>query len=159
MPTIDPKQFRNALGHFLSGVTVMVTEDEDELHGMTASAFVSVSLDPPLVLVSVAKKASIHDRVARAGRFSISVLAASQEGLSNHFAGYGKGEPVLTWIRDGWDTPVIDGAIAQLSCNLWATHPGGDHTLYVGEVTHINVPGGAPLAYFCGGYVAVGGAD
>jgi len=85
--SIDPRQFRNALGRFASGVTVITTEHEGRTHGMTANAFVSVSLDPPLVLVSVDNRAQMHQLLALAPRYGVSVLAEDQEMLSNHFAG------------------------------------------------------------------------
>ena len=84
---IDTRQFRNALGRFASGVTVLTAQDQDQMHGMTANAFVSVSLDPPLVLVSLDNRSNMHRILPTVRRFGISVLAEDQEPLSNHFAG------------------------------------------------------------------------
>src|SRR5271154_2720810 len=84
---IDTRQFRNALGRFASGVTVITAHHEDHMHGMTANAFVSVSLDPPLVLVSLDNRSNMHRILPTAGRYGVSVLAQNQEALSSHFAG------------------------------------------------------------------------
>ncbi len=84
---IDTRQFRNALGRFASGVTVLTAEYEEQTHGMTANAFVSVSLDPPLILVSLDNRSNMHRILPQVRRFGISVLAEDQDALSNHFAG------------------------------------------------------------------------
>src|SRR6202161_1511526 len=84
---IDTRQFRNALGRFASGVTVLTAQDQDQMHGMTANAFVSVSLDPPLVLVSLDNRSNMHRILPSVGSYGVSVLAESQERLSDYFAG------------------------------------------------------------------------
>ncbi len=86
-PPFDPRQFRSALGRFASGVTVVTARYEDQTHGMTANAFVSVSLDPPLVLVSLDNRSYMHRILPKLGHYGVSVLAEDQERLSNHFAG------------------------------------------------------------------------
>lgn len=150
--SLDPKLFRAALGRFLSGVTVVLVDDEAGLHGMTASAFTSVSLDPPLVLVAVAKKAHMHARLAAGGRFSISLLSAEQEAVSNHFAGRPGPIPEGTITRDAAARPVVAGALAWIGCVLHQAVDAGDHSLFLGRVEGIEVFDGNPLGYWSGAY-------
>lgn len=150
MPVVTPADYKQALSRFLSGVTVMSVQVQGELHGMTASAFLSVSLDPPLVLVSVAKSAKMHDLVPAAGRFAVSILSAEQQAFSNRFAGYGDAEP--TWVFDETETPVLAGSLAWIDCALHAAHDAGDHTLYIGHVQKVVSFEGSPLAYYRGKY-------
>ncbi len=146
-----PSDFKQTLGRFLSGVTVIGAESEGTPHGMTASAFLSVSLDPPLVLVSVARSARMHEVLARAARWSATILAGDQAALSNHFAGYGAADP--QWIREAGAAPRLDGGLAWVDCSPWAAYDGGDHTLYVGRVEACGWrDGGEPLTYFRGKY-------
>ena len=148
---IDPRELRNACGKFATGITIVTTEVDGEVHGMTANAFMSVSLDPPLVVVSVGKKASMHDLIAKSGRYSVSILNSDQEAYSSHFAG---------WSPEGFeprfdrkhDHPVIADAIAYITTKLYATHEAGDHTLYVGEVEHCEYNEGDPILYYVGQY-------
>jgi flavin reductase (DIM6/NTAB) family NADH-FMN oxidoreductase RutF len=148
----EPRAFRDALGRFASGVTVVSCELDGELSAMTVSAFASVSLDPPLVLICIARKASNHDRIARAGRFGVSVLAADQQALSNRFAGYGGEDAPVDWSRESVKTPVLRGALAWLDCAVEQAVPAGDHTVYIGRVEALGATDGAPLTYWRGGY-------
>lgn len=166
---MDPKLFKQALGHFLSGVTVVTAETVDpngdmELLGMTASAFLSVSIDPPLVLVSVARTARLHSALSggagSAGapaRFAISILASGQDNVSNHFAGWKDPsfEPGIG--RGRFRTPVIAGALAWLDLDVHEIVSAGDHTLFLGRVVELALAepapaGGMPLAYYRGKY-------
>lgn len=147
---ITPSDFKQTLSRFLSGVTVIAAESDGQPHGMTASAFLSVSLTPPLVLVSVAKSARMHAVLATAPRWSASILAADQTALSGHFAGYGAADP--EWIRTEGAAPRLGGSLAWVECTPWAAYDGGDHTLYVGHVEACGWRDGAPLTYFCGKY-------
>jgi flavin reductase (DIM6/NTAB) family NADH-FMN oxidoreductase RutF len=133
-------------------VTVVSCLVDDEPSAMTVSAFASVSLDPALVLVCIARKASNHDRIARAGRFGVSVLSAEQQALSNRFAGYGGEDAVVEWMREGVRTPVLRGALAWLDCTVEQAVPAGDHTVYIGRVEALGSADGAPLTYWRGGY-------
>ncbi len=149
------RDFRHALGRFASGVTVVTAHHEGQIHGMTASAFVSVSLEPPLVLVSLDNRSSMHrvlsGRQPHALRYGVSVLAEDQEALSNHFAG--KRDPALTagfTVRDG--IPLLDGAIAHCIVDVTQAHPAGDHTLYIGQVKHLEWREGQPLLFYAGRY-------
>ncbi len=170
MPVTAP-EFRAALSRFMSGVTIVSTvstvstqaaadaaTEAGEIHGMTASAFLSVSLDPPLVLVSVSKKARFHAHVSASGRYGVSILARDQEALSNHFAGRPMAEGGPVWEREGFVTPVLAGALAQLDCALHQAVDAGDHTLFIGLVERAVVAEGegAPLGYYRGKYVTSG---
>lgn len=148
---IDPREFRRTLGRFASGVTVVTTTHEGSSYGMTANAFVSVSLNPPLVLVSVGNRASIHKVLPKSRRYGVSVLNDKQEGLSQHFGGRPKDgvEVPLVW-HDG--IPLLEGALAHLACRVVEAHPAGDHTLYIGHVEYLNHADGAPLLSYNGAY-------
>lgn len=148
---LDPLEFRRTLGRFASGITVVTTVHEGETYGMTANAFVSVSLDPPLVLVSVDNRANIHRVLPRSRRYGVSILSDQQEDLSQHFAGRPKeGTEVPFFERGG--VPLLDGALAHLVCEVVDAHPAGDHTLYIGRVEYLNYHDGAPLLFYTGAY-------
>lgn len=153
--TVDPREFRNTLGHFATGVTIITTEIDGEIHGMTANAFLSVSLDPPLVAVSVDHRAHLHQVLPRSGRYGVSILRRDQEALSSHFAGFG--EPVDVQFTRRLDFPLIENAAAHLVTRVVDAHPAGDHTLYIGQVEYLEYDGQAsdPLLYFKGRYGAV----
>ena len=147
---VAPTDFKQTLGRFLSGVTVIACEAGGETHGMTASAFLSVSLDPPLVLVSVGKSARIHAHLAAGNAWSATILSSEQSSLSSHFAGYGAAE--VEWIRTPGQPPRLAGGIAWVSCEPFSATEAGDHTLFVGRVEAVGQAEGEPLAYFRGKY-------
>lgn len=148
--SIDADTFKQALSRFPSGVTVVTVQQAEHTHGMTASAFISVSLEPPLVLVSVANKARMHGFLSQTCHFGISFLAADQAAVSNHFAGRPQDPaPDLETLAE---VPVIAGATVQLSCELFAQHPAGDHTLFVGKIVAATYTDREPLLYFRGKY-------
>jgi flavin reductase (DIM6/NTAB) family NADH-FMN oxidoreductase RutF len=155
---VTPDEFRAALGRFASGITVITVELEDgQVHGMTASAFCSVSLRPPLVLVCVDHLAETYLHLHERGRFGVSVLKDSQEALSEFFAdpernpdaAYRLGIAYQT-MRSG--TPVLHDTLVNLDCRVLDTHPAGDHTIFVAEVREVAVAEGSPLLYFRGRY-------
>jgi flavin reductase (DIM6/NTAB) family NADH-FMN oxidoreductase RutF len=149
--SFDSRQFRNALGRFASGVTVITAHHEDHPHGMTANAFVSVSLDPPLVLVSLDNRSYMHKILPAIGRYGVSVLAEGQEILSNHFAGRTVEGLHLRFItREG--VPLLDGAVAYFVVQVIDAHPAGDHTLYIGKVEHFEARDDRPLLFYSGKY-------
>ncbi len=121
------------MGQFGTGVVVVSTEVAGAAHAMTANAFMSGSLAPPLVLVSVAHTARMHARITEAQRFAVSVLAHTQLAVSNHFAGKPSPDHAPRFERL-LDLPVVQGAAVQLVAELRHSHPCGDHTLFVGEV-------------------------
>ena len=148
---IDTRQFRNALGRFASGVTVLTAEAEGQTHGMTANAFISVSLDPPLILVSLDNRSNMHRILPVARRLGISVLAEDQDALSNHFAGRPAAGLQVRYVhRNG--LPLIGGAVAYFVVEVLDIHPAGDHTLYICRVEHFEANEGKPLLFFAGRY-------
>ena len=144
---------------FPTGVAVVTIDLEGERLGLTLGSVVSLSLEPPQVGISVSRNAALHELLRRSGRFSISLLAAGQEGLAQHFA---RGvPPIAIWhgvaVRDDTDgAPLLEGATGWLECRLSAELPTGDHTLFVGEVLRAergSAP--APLVYSDGAYEAL----
>lgn len=153
--SFDPVQFRSALGRFASGVTVVTTQYENRTHGMTANAFVSVSLAPPLVLVSLDNRSYMHRIMPSVRRYGVSVLAEDQERISNHFAGRTvEGLHVPFTSRDGM--PLLEGAVAYFVVRVVEVHPAGDHTLYLGEVEQFEARDEKPLLFFGGRYQSLG---
>ena len=146
---VSADEFRHALAQLASGVTVVTTRDTTGRPlGLTVSSFCSVSLDPPLVLVCLDRRVEANAGLAACGRFAVSVLAEGQEEISQRFSSGGAEKfapPGLAECPDG--LPVIEGALAHISCRLRATHEGGDHLIHVGEVEWTSVRPGPPLAY------------
>jgi flavin reductase (DIM6/NTAB) family NADH-FMN oxidoreductase RutF len=152
-PAIDAKAFRQALGQFATGVTVVATVDAGgRPRGLTVSSFCSVSLDPPLVLVCVDNRSETHSAFAATGLFGVSVLAEHQQEVSRRFATLGpaKNDFEFAWGPRG--APLVPGALAQIECRLHAEHGAGDHRIYVGEVLFLRVDPGRPLLYHASGY-------
>lgn len=148
---VDPRAFRRVLGSFATGITVVTMQAGDETFGITVNAFMSVSLDPPLIAVSIDKRANAHATMVESGRFGVSVLRADQEDVSNHFAG----RPcprVEDVYADFAGFPVIDGALAHIVCRTHSVLPGGDHSIFLGEVEALRSDEGMPLLYFLGKY-------
>lgn len=150
---MDDRIFRTAMGKFATGVTIVTTNLDREVQGMTANAFMSVSLDPKLIVISVANKAKMNDSIKSAGSFAVSLLANDQEEMSMYFAGQIKEKREIVFKSfDGM--PVIDGALANITCDVHNAHIEGDHTLYIGKVRDIALKEGddKPLTYFSGRY-------
>jgi flavin reductase (DIM6/NTAB) family NADH-FMN oxidoreductase RutF len=141
---------RSTLGRFCTGVTVVSTANEQgEIHAMTANAFTSVSLDPPLVLVSIDHRAHMHELLPQTCRFGVSVLAAEQERLAMHFAGRPLRDHGELFDSVG-GVPFVRGAIVHVGCSLHDRHRAGDHTLYLGCVEHLASHPGKPLVFHQG---------
>ena len=153
---IDPELFKQALGSFASGVTILTTQDQEgQLRGMTVSAFCSVSLDPPLVLVCIDQKAECHPNLRGIGRFAVNILGEAQRELSRRFATKGIDRFEGVRVRPGaTGVPLLDGALSVLECRVVRAHPAGDHTIFVGEVQEAEVAPEAPLLHFRGRYGA-----
>jgi flavin reductase (DIM6/NTAB) family NADH-FMN oxidoreductase RutF len=155
---IDPSQFRQLLGRFATGVTILtVATPEGRPLGMTANSLASVSLHPPLVSVCVDREAEMHDAILSAPQFVVNVLASHQEALARRFSD--KHEDRFDGIGyrlspDG--LILLDGALAHVECDRYAQYPGGDHTIVVGRVTGGTTGDGRPLLYYRGGYAALG---
>jgi flavin reductase (DIM6/NTAB) family NADH-FMN oxidoreductase RutF len=151
---VGKDEFRRALGQFASGVTVVTSKGGgDKPQGITVSAFASVSLEPPLVLVSIDKRASMHDSLAEGTYFAVNILTEDQELVSRRFAS--KEEDRFEGIGFTYGvtgSPLLTGALANIECRVVHAYPGGDHTIFVGEVEATGVTEGKPLAYFRGGY-------
>lgn len=151
--TISPDAYKNALRHFPSGVTIVTIKAGDEVHGLTVSAFASVSPDPPLVTVLIDQAHHAYQLMEREGAtFAVNILARDQEELSNRFA-YVKDEDrfaVGDWTTAATGAPVLADAIAWLDCNIVKRMTAGTHTVYVGEVQASEVPreNGVPLMYW-----------
>ena len=147
----NTRQFRSALGYFATGVTVITTRHGQHTHGMTANAFISVSLDPPLVLASLDNRSHMHHILPDIGRYGISVLAEDQKLLSNHFAGQTVSGLHIRFItHEGM--PLLEGAVAYFVVRLIDAHPAGDHTLYIGRVEFFEFRDDKPLVYYAGEY-------
>jgi flavin reductase (DIM6/NTAB) family NADH-FMN oxidoreductase RutF len=171
VPGVDPSLFKAALGRLASGVTVVTVRGADGIdHGMTASAFTSLSLDPPLVLVCVEADNSTYEIIESSDSFAVNILARSQEEISNRFAGgiVGADGRWTPWPmdRDRFEdldfsrgehsgAALLEGSLASLDCTLEAVLPGGDHGIFVGRVQGATLCEGAaqgPLLYSSGGY-------
>jgi flavin reductase (DIM6/NTAB) family NADH-FMN oxidoreductase RutF len=152
---IDQHTFRDALGRFATGVTVVSMDTGDGPRGITVNAFLSLSLEPPLVGVSIDLSAGAHDSLALAGRYGVSVLSEGQRPLSDRFAGLDVA-PEFRWERLG-GSPVLTDSLVQLDCSIVTAHRTGDHTLFVGEVEHATMREGSPLLYHRGRYGMDGG--
>lgn len=153
-PDIDPSEFRQLLGRFATGVTVVTALDGDgRPHGMTANSLSSISLQPPLVLVAVEKIAVMHDVLFHAPRWVINILSDRQETLSRRFARREDDRfDGLGYAPSSAGVPLLDGALAHIECERWAIHDAGDHTIFIGRVTGGTAHDGRPLGYFRGGY-------
>src|SRR5690242_7715452 len=137
MPGADPALFRQLLGRFATGVTVVTTRDQaGRPVGMTASSVASVSLHPPLVLVSVDQANDMHPALVAATRFVLNVLAADQEAISRRFAAeHADRFDGIGYRESRHALPVLDGVLASIECDKQAHAPGGDHTVFFGLVT------------------------
>ncbi|MFJ5713222.1 flavin reductase family protein [Neobacillus sp. NPDC093127] len=148
---MDDRQFRDAMGKFATGVTVVATEVDGDVHGMTANAFMSVSLNPKLVVVSIAEKAQMLKKIKQSGKFSVNILAADQQKLSMVFAGQVKNQQEVVFEHLN-GVPVLPNSLAQISCEVSGAHVEGDHTLIIGKVTDIRIEDSEPLIYYSGKY-------
>ncbi|KIH70268.1 flavin reductase family protein [Salinicoccus roseus] len=148
---MDDRQFRNAMGKFATGVNVIAAEVDGEVYGMTANAFMSVSLDPKLIVISIGNHAKMLERIRQSGKFSVNVLSCEQQEESMRFAGQKKFEDKFDFGRLG-DTPVVENALCQLSCEVYNEHTEGDHVLFIGKVNDLVLEEGDPLVFNCGKY-------
>ncbi len=152
MPSIEPSLFRSVMGRFATGVTVVSYHREGLPAGMTANAFLSVSLEPPLVLVSVRRNSQFTAHVRHGSRYGVNLLAESQQDLSSHFGGRPvEGMPIPFVHSTG--TPLIDGSLAHNVARVVDIHAAGDHLLYIGEIEHLSHGTDAsPLIFYGGNY-------
>jgi flavin reductase (DIM6/NTAB) family NADH-FMN oxidoreductase RutF len=155
--------FRATVGAFATGITVITTSGEQHGYGMTANAFSSVSLDPPLVLVCVIRPSEGCDQIERNGCFAVNILHADQEPLSRYFASRDRprGSDAFKEVSHRVGTsgsPILDGVVAYLDCRLHASHTAGDHEIFIGEVLELGVgEDSTPLLFHGGGYRLIAG--
>ena len=152
--SVSEDEFRAVLGRFPSGVTVVTTTDDSGSdQGMTVSAFCSVSLDPPLVLICIEKNASVHSALTTSERFVVNILAVNQESLARRFSivDIDRFEGV-GYSRSQHGIAILDDVLGILECTRHAMYDGGDHTIILGEVEAGHVTSGSPLLYYRGGY-------
>ena len=150
----EPQKFRQVLGHFATGVTVITAIDDGEPVGFSCQAFAALSLDPPLVVFCPSGQSTSWPRIARAGRFAVNVLTEDQHELASRFgrSSQRKFEGV-SWAPDSAGSPVLDGALTWAGCELEAVHPGGDHHVVIGRVRELGECGSQrPLLFYRGRY-------
>ncbi len=151
---LDSRSFRKALSQFATCVTVVTTRDgAGRPQGLTVSAFCSVSLEPPLVLVCVDRRSEVNPGLLTSGLFGVSVLAEDQEPMSRRFAEGGEEKFTgLSLLAGESGVPLLPGALVHVECRVASAHAGGDHTIYVGEVLRLAVSPGRPLLYHGSSY-------
>lgn len=151
---IDHDLFRAVLGRFATGITVVTAADADDTpHGMTVSAFASLSLEPPLVLACIANDATMAPLLTKCPTFAVNVLNEHQEALSRRFSGPLDNRFLGVGYRAGeLGNPILDDVLAWLECRIISRHESGDHTILVGQVEQAGVRDGRPLLYYRGGY-------
>ena len=163
MAEFTSTDFRATVGAFATGVTVVTTRGEEHAYGMTANAFTSVSLDPPLVLVCVMSQSEGSVHIEQNHCFAVNVLHADQEPLSRYFASRDRpsGRDAFREVAHRTATsgsPILDGAIAYLDCRLHGAHDAGDHQIFIGEVLELGFdPDGTPLVFHGGSYKPIAG--
>jgi flavin reductase (DIM6/NTAB) family NADH-FMN oxidoreductase RutF len=174
--SVSPLEFRKAMGCFATGVTIVTVDLDGEVHGMTANAFASVSLDPQLILVCVDHTARTHAHLHARKRFGINILSADQRAISEYYARVvatdslanehaqdqrSEGERAEAKAGARFDrtvkgTPILHGALAYLECKLKSAQDAGDHTIFIAEVEEVVVREGEPLLFFRGKYRNIG---
>ena len=158
LPETDPFLFRQLLGRFATGVTILTVATPDGRPlGMTANSLASVSLQPPLISVCVDHEAEMHDAILASPEFVVNVLGSPQEALARRFSD--KHEDRFDGVgyrRSPEGLILLDGALAHIECERFANYPGGDHTIVLGRVTGGSTSEGRPLLYYRGGYAALG---
>ncbi|MGP5369796.1 flavin reductase family protein [Pseudomonas helleri] len=154
--SIEPFSFREALGHYASGITVISSHVDGEPIGFTCQSFYSVSMSPPLVSFSVMSSSASYPKIRRAGRFAVNILSGEQVDISNQFARRGTNKwHGVDWQKSPLGNPIIAGSLHWLDCEIHAEHAAGDHVIVIGEVKAMNLQqatAGQPLLYFKGQY-------
>jgi len=153
---ISPDTFRDLMRRWASGITVLTCRHAGEVHGMTASAFCSVSLEPPLALVCVGREHRTHAYIREAGVFGLHILDGSMRHLSDRCAGFlgeeGHRLNDLPHRVEATGAPILEGALGWLDCTLWQAHEAGDHTVFIGEIQAAGAREGEPLLWYNRGY-------
>jgi flavin reductase (DIM6/NTAB) family NADH-FMN oxidoreductase RutF len=154
---VDSRAFRNACGKFATGITIVTVIGPDGLpHGMTVNSFTSVSLEPPLVLVCIDRKATILPKLEDSGTIGINVLAEDQRDLSTQFSRRGTDRfETVPWFAGELGVPLIYGVLAHYECTVTTIADGGDHLIFIAEVRHLQCFQGRPLLYFGSEYATL----
>ncbi len=146
--------FRRVMGRFASGVTIITAAEKGQMRGMTANAFMSGSMDPPLCIVSIAKRASMHEVLMHGKHFGVNILAQGQENLSQHFAGRTIAGLIVPFTSiEG--VPLLTDASAYIAARIVARHDCGDHTLFIGHILAMDADERQPLVYHAGRYAQI----
>ncbi len=156
--SVDGRELRRIAGRYPTGVTVVTTTSDGRPCGLTVNSFASVSLDPPLILVSIAHKARAHACIEATGRFAVNVLAEGQEEVARVFASTSEAKfEGLSHRTSALGDPILDGVHAWLDCEVAKRHGGGStHTIYVARVVAMGEGTGRPLIFYSGAYRALG---
>lgn len=158
-PPIDPRRYRDAIGRFATGVTVVTWDTGSIRRGMTANAVASLSLDPTLLLVCIDRHGAAHEQLATVDTFAVNVLAEEQVEVSRGFARPGVDGMLGVPHRPGvTGAPILRDAVAWLECAVHERLEGGDHTIYIGRVLDVDIarPDAAPLLFYAGAYRRLG---
>jgi flavin reductase (DIM6/NTAB) family NADH-FMN oxidoreductase RutF len=157
VPSASPAVLREVMSHFATGITVLTTGGEHS-HGMTANAFTSVSLEPPLVLCCIARTAQMHEAILRARSFGVNVLSAGQEPVARYFASRNRPKGPAQFDEVDWvagprtGAPLLAGSLAWLECTVAEVYHGGDHSIFLGSVLDASRRAGEALLFFGGGF-------
>ena len=165
MEAAERLQLRSMMGRFATGVTVVGARHGPLLAGMTANAIASISIDPPLMMASIARKAETHVAIIGSHAFAVSVLSREQRGLADCFAQPTTADKLKRFCDAAWHeaetgSPILEGALAYFDCRLTERHPGGDHTLFLGEIVAAGYrEDAAPLIWYGSRYRGLGDAE
>lgn len=152
---MEKRLFRDAMGKFATGITVVSTDYQNEIKGITVNSFMSLSLDPTLIAISIDKTASMYQILQEVDTFGISVLSENQKEESMIYANQKEAEKPVKFM-DLAGTPVLDNALVQLSCEKESAVEAGDHMIYIAKVNDLKINDGNPLLYFSGSYQQLG---
>jgi flavin reductase (DIM6/NTAB) family NADH-FMN oxidoreductase RutF len=158
MSDLDQRRMRDMLGHFATGVTVVTARSGPLLAGMTANAIASISIDPPLMMASIAHKAETHGAIVGSHAFAVNVLTTDQQALAECFAQPTTARKLTAFCDAAWHeaetgSPILEGALAFFDCRLTARHEGGDHSIFIGEIVAAGFRDDAqPLLWYGSGY-------
>ncbi|HEV3368541.1 MAG TPA: flavin reductase family protein [Acidimicrobiales bacterium] len=153
MSGLDQARFREVLGHFATGITIVTASEQGEPVGFSCQSFAALSLDPPMVILAPAKSSTSWPRIAEAGAFAVNILAEHQEAICLNFAVSGGDKfDGVAWTAGTTGAPLIKGSLATIECTLGAIYEGGDHELVTGHVVAMEVGSGSPLLFYRSGF-------
>jgi 3-hydroxy-9,10-secoandrosta-1,3,5(10)-triene-9,17-dione monooxygenase reductase component len=153
MTGFDQARFREVLGHFATGITIVTATEEGQPVGFSCQSFAALSLDPPMVILAPAKSSTSWPRIARAGAFAVNILGEHQEAVCRAFAVSGGDKfDGVEWTPGMTGAPLIAGSLATVECTLGTIHEGGDHELVTGHVVNMEIGEGSPLIFYRSGF-------